>query len=69
MINIALFCNFQVFLQLYLQIKLKQQAVVHFIETAPSVLRDVPWLKVREYKVYTVTNYASVPYICTNCYG
>ena len=24
---------------------------IHFIETAPSVLRDVPWIQLREHKV------------------
>lgn len=24
---------------------------VHFVETAPSVLREVPWITYREYKV------------------
>lgn len=25
--------------------------VIHFIETAPSVLRELPWVKLREHKV------------------
>ena len=24
---------------------------IHFVETAPSVLREVPWITYREYKV------------------
>ena len=27
------------------------KSIVHFIETAPSVLREVPWITTREYKV------------------
>lgn len=38
---------------MYLQLRNEQQGktVVHFIETAPSVLREVPSLKVIEYVV------------------
>ena len=38
---------------MFLQLRNEQQGktVVHFIETAPSVLREVPWLKVMEYEV------------------
>ncbi len=25
---------------------------IHFIETEPSVLRDVPWIRLREHRVY-----------------
>ena len=34
---------------------------MHFIETAPSVLREVPWLKIIEYKV--------CPYSTSNLYA
>ena len=27
---------------------------IHFIETEPSVLRDVPWIQLREHKVCNV---------------
>ena len=49
-------CILQVLLQMYLQLRNEQQGntVVHFIETAPSVLREVPWLKVIEYGVCTI---------------
>ena len=29
---------------------------VHFIETSPSVLREVPWITYREYKVHILVN-------------
>lgn len=31
------------------------QSIVHFIETAPSVLREVPWITIRECKVSACT--------------
>ena len=27
---------------------------MHFIETAPSILREMPWIKLKEFKVHTV---------------
>jgi len=27
---------------------------IHFIETEPSVLRDVPWIQLKEFKVVTL---------------
>ncbi len=30
-------------------------STVHFIETSPSVLREVPFITYREYKVHTYT--------------
>ena len=26
--------------------------VIHFVETAPSVLREMPWIQLREHKVW-----------------
>ena len=28
---------------------------IHFVETAPSVLREMPWIQLREHKVQLVT--------------
>jgi len=52
----------QVLLQLYLEFRHKQhskppqsshETTIHFIETAPSVLREIPWLRSIEHKVIT----------------
>ena len=28
-----------------------QLTVVHFVETSPSLLREIPWITLKEYKV------------------
>ena len=28
--------------------------IIHFVETAPSVLRELPWILLKEHKVYTM---------------
>ena len=48
----------QVLLQLFLQLKHEipgdTNTCIQFVETSSSVLREVPWLKVLEYKVYII---------------
>ena len=45
----------QVLLQLYLELRHKIESNMHLdlhiVETAPSVFREIPWLKIIEYKV------------------
>ena len=43
---------------------------IHFIETTPSVLRDIPWIQLREHKVdikcmYTVVEVAESDFMYT----
>lgn len=36
---------------------------IHFVETSPSVLREMPWILLREHKVHTTYRYMYVAYI------
>ncbi len=40
---------------------------IHFIETEPSVLRDVPWIQLREHKVYCYTCHVAIPILWKYC--
>ena len=50
----------QLFLQLKNEIPGNTNTCIHFIETSPSVLREVPWLKVMDYKVCISSKFGCV---------